>query len=105
VGEAFAGGHANARAHELHGGHQRPGDESSPEKRRPHLRAGDRVSRDTGRIVICRAGYQPGTESRKEAAGDARPMSILRNDREVCGAHVDDERLAKARYSVGFGFR
>jgi hypothetical protein len=102
VGEILAGGHANARAHELHRGHQQLVQESSPEKRRAHLRADDGVSRHAGWIVISRAGDQPGTQNRKEAADDARSMSIFHDDREVCGAHVDRVSLASPRYSFGF---
>jgi hypothetical protein len=102
VGETLAGGHANARAHELHRGHQQLVQESSPEKRRAHLRAGDGVSGHSGWIVVGRAGDESRPESGKEATDDARSMSILHDDREVCGAHVDRVSLASPRYSFGF---
>jgi hypothetical protein len=39
--QALAGNQADARAHELHRRHQRPGDERRPEKRSAKLRACD----------------------------------------------------------------
>ena len=60
--KSAAGDHPDARAHELHATHERPGDERGPKQRRAVLRTGHRVSRDAGRIIIRCAGDQAGAE-------------------------------------------
>ena len=46
AGEAAASYHSDARAHHLHEGHQRPGDQRRPQNGEAVLRPGDLISRD-----------------------------------------------------------
>jgi hypothetical protein len=64
AGEADAAHQADARAHQLHGDHQRQRDDRGPERRVAVGRAGDRVGRDAARIVVGGSRDQSGTEPR-----------------------------------------
>ena len=63
--------HADARAHELHGGHEREGEERRPERGEAEGGAGGGVGGDPRGIVVRRARDQPGPEPVEEAARHA----------------------------------
>jgi hypothetical protein len=66
AGQTATGHHSDSGAHELHCGHQRPGDQRRPKQRRAERRASARISGDAGRIVIGRTGDNTGPEFGKE---------------------------------------
>jgi len=68
MGESMTGDHANARAHHLHGCHERPRQKGSPQHGRAELRAGDRVRCDARRIIVRGSGDDAWTESAEELA-------------------------------------
>jgi hypothetical protein len=54
----------------LHGGHEWPGDERRPQHRGAHLRTGNRIGRDAGRIVIGRSGDYSRPENGEKSPND-----------------------------------
>jgi hypothetical protein len=60
--ETVAGHAAHTGAHHLDADHQRIGENNGPAKLVAELSTGLRVCRDAARIVVGRAGDQPGTE-------------------------------------------
>jgi hypothetical protein len=66
IAEAHSCDHSDASAHELDAGHERPGNERRPKKRSAELRARDRISGYSRRIVIGRAGNETRPKFREE---------------------------------------
>ena len=100
--KSATGDHADARAHELHAPHERPGDERRPKQRRAVLRTGYRVSRDAGRIIIRRAGDQAGTqlaEKSRDGVFRSRFFVAVKGVRGECAAFIF-QRIER-RYSRG----
>ena len=62
-GDSLAVDHRNASAHPLNDGHHRRRDQREPEHRISGRRAGDRIRRDSRRIVIRRARYEAGPQN------------------------------------------
>ena len=66
--DAVAGDAADARADDLDADHQRRGQEHAPQHAEAELRAGLRVGGDAARVVVGRAGDEPGAEAIEEFA-------------------------------------
>ena len=60
--QALPGHLADAGAHHLHSGHQRPGNERGPQQLGPKLRASNGIGGDAGGIIIRGPGNDAGTD-------------------------------------------
>ena len=85
VRETPAGGAADARADQLDGRHQRPGQHGGPQQAVAEGGAGLRVGGDAARIVVGGAGDQAGTEVTQPRL-PAR-AACLRRRSPACSAH------------------
>ena len=72
-----AADHPEPRAHELHRGHEREGEQRGPEWRVPEGGARHRVGRDAGGIVVGRPGDEPRAELGEESPHPSRPLARL----------------------------
>ena len=63
---------ADASAHHLHRGHQRPGEKRSPQQFGSELRAGNGISRNARWVVVGSPGDDPRPERLQQRSNPAR---------------------------------